>query len=102
MSTYYLIFYSYENNFICYLENISGECIKFTYDFKEAGYSEHKEVFNYIVSLIGIQSLHGTLKQVKSNISETDFKLLESGSFKTKILTSSEIRKWKIKKLFDE
>jgi hypothetical protein len=98
---YHLTFFDYSNKFICYLKDIDGDFITFTYDFKEAGHSIHKENFNYIVSLIGVQCLHSTLEYSKSFITKKDFKTIESGSFKTKILTIGEIRKLKIKKIFE-
>jgi hypothetical protein len=101
MSAYHLLFYDYDGNFICYLKDHKTDFITFTYNFKESGTSTHSDMI-YMESLIGVQCVHGTLEQVKSNITDADFKLLESGSFKMEILTSGEIRKLKIKKLLND
>lgn len=102
MSQYYLLIYDCDNNFICYLkDDMFHDSISFTYVFNEAGFSS-KEVMNYLESLLGVQCLHNTLKFDVSTISYDDFNKIVSNNYMVKILSKAEVRKIKIKKLFDE
>jgi len=102
MNQYYLLIYDYDDNFVCYFkDDMTHDSITFTYDFNEAGFG-NKYVMDYVESLLDVQCLHNTLNFNKSTISYDDFHKINSDNYSVKIITREEVRKIKIKKLFEE